>query len=295
MVFESAKPASPTVSASAVSASGSACHRWRTWTRDGLTNRQEVDIGSDPFDPNTDNDARTDGQEGTFDTDGDGLADAIESASVDTDQDCKSNEVDATNATYDPLPGDVEQFCPDDFQGVCAGAAPRLVCGFDNGQLVATGCEPDLASVIGFSAVELCDNGVDDNCDGQTDVGDGCGAVCGEQLANVDVVYVSKTFGTDLGGNGSGLYPLGSLQAGIDRAIADGKSEVWLTKDTYDGAILDHPNASITLRGGFQTCDFVADMGLVGDTIVGRRRWLRADGPRRRADRRRRGDLPRRL
>ena len=50
-----------------------------------MSDTDEVTNGTDPLDSDTDDDGETDGEEGTFDTDGDGIIDALESDEIDTD------------------------------------------------------------------------------------------------------------------------------------------------------------------------------------------------------------------
>ena len=62
---------------------------------DGLLNRDEEALNSDPFNKDTDGDGKLDGQEGQKDTDGDGIKDVIESAKNDKDSDGVVDELDS--------------------------------------------------------------------------------------------------------------------------------------------------------------------------------------------------------
>ena len=72
---------------------------------DGLTNPQEITLGTDPLNPDTDGDGENDGIESISDTDGDGINDALESDSDDADNDGIFDELDADND--DPTIGEM--------------------------------------------------------------------------------------------------------------------------------------------------------------------------------------------
>jgi outer membrane protein OmpA-like peptidoglycan-associated protein len=69
---------------------------------DGIKDAEEMKIGLDPANPDTDGDGKKDGDEGaTADEDGDGIIDALESSAVDTDKDGVIDELDKENANPD--------------------------------------------------------------------------------------------------------------------------------------------------------------------------------------------------
>lgn len=74
---------------------------------DGLINKIEAGLGTDPVKMDTDGDGQSDAEEigdpqNPSDTDGDGKNDAIESAIEDVDSDCIVDELDANDAFSDP-------------------------------------------------------------------------------------------------------------------------------------------------------------------------------------------------
>ncbi|MFK7935311.1 MAG: cadherin domain-containing protein [Saprospiraceae bacterium] len=90
---------------------------------DGLTNFEESVLGSDPLEPDTDNDGENDGDEvgqdyeQPIDTDEDGIADVFESATEDADQDGVSDEEDPAN--QDPcIPNASASNCDADEDGL---------------------------------------------------------------------------------------------------------------------------------------------------------------------------------
>ncbi|MBD3791245.1 MAG: hypothetical protein IE918_03705 [Campylobacterales bacterium] len=64
---------------------------------DNVSDSEEVVNGTDPLNPDTDNDGKSDGAEGVMDSDGDGKIDSIESAISDSDDDGVPDELDAAN------------------------------------------------------------------------------------------------------------------------------------------------------------------------------------------------------
>jgi hypothetical protein len=143
---------------------------------DGLLNGREGQLGTNPFDRDTDGDGKSDLEEvpgnEPLDTDGDGLIDAIESnlPSADGDRDCLPDEVDPENTVFnadnDRL---VLRWCL--IEGVCganieslvavcdrdlAGADGAVTCNYDN----VADFEPD-----GELSCDLLDN----DCSGETD------------------------------------------------------------------------------------------------------------------------------
>ncbi|MFO0744896.1 MAG: FG-GAP-like repeat-containing protein [Myxococcota bacterium] len=141
---------------------------------DNLTNGLEASLGSNPENPDTDGDGVPDGEEldgalANVDTDGDGKADVVESRTEDADHDCITDQFDAEdtvpNSDLSPM---IPIVCS--HVGVCAGADGQLgaTCPSGTAECVYTG-------VTGFADPEAACDGVDENCDGDTDEGFGDG------------------------------------------------------------------------------------------------------------------------
>ncbi len=137
---------------------------------DGLDNATEHALHSNPLSADTDNDGKPDGAEvGTdlahpVDTDGDGLADVLESAVADADRDCLADEVDAHNTVPETDPHALAAIgCG--HVGVCAAVSSAIIATCTNDVL---NC--DYHDVPGFAESETCD-GKDNDCDGETDEG----------------------------------------------------------------------------------------------------------------------------
>jgi len=141
--------------------------------QDGLSNALEVEIGTNPFDPDTDGDGSRDADElatdfSPRDSDGDGLQDAVESAKEDADSDCIVDQADRRNTTPDgATSGRLGDLCPAKI-GVCgaAGAALRVMCpdGLDSPVC-------DFAEVPDYEATETRCDAQDNDCDGTVDPG----------------------------------------------------------------------------------------------------------------------------
>jgi outer membrane protein OmpA-like peptidoglycan-associated protein len=69
---------------------------------DGIQDAEEINVGLDPANPDTDGDGKKDGDEGTTaDADGDGIIDALDSSAMDTDKDGVNDELDKENTDPD--------------------------------------------------------------------------------------------------------------------------------------------------------------------------------------------------
>jgi len=140
---------------------------------DGLSNALEVELGTNPFDADTDGDGSRDADElaadfSPKDSDGDGKQDAVESAKDDTDRDCIVDQLDKRNTTADGATSErLGELCPPKV-GVCgaAGAALRVMC--PNG-LETPVC--DFADVPDYEASETSCDAADNDCDGTVDEG----------------------------------------------------------------------------------------------------------------------------
>jgi hypothetical protein len=102
---------------------------------DDLLNEIEVMLGTDPFDPDTDQDGEPDGEEisefvDPSDGDGDGLYDAVESNLIDEDCDGLSNQADAA---FSELACDDELPCTDDLCDPTKGCIHTLIEGACDG------------------------------------------------------------------------------------------------------------------------------------------------------------------
>ncbi len=138
--------------------------------QDGLINGLEAELGTSPFDADTDGDGKDDVAELTqdlkhLDSDNDGRPNALESAVVDRDGDCLVDEIDPAELVPDSAV--VAATCKS--QGVCATATAQLKV------LCTTGTATcDYTEVSRYEAVETECDALDNDCNGATD--ERCGA-----------------------------------------------------------------------------------------------------------------------
>lgn len=136
---------------------------------DGLPNRIESVLGSNGFAADTDADGIVDRDElgpafAPIDTDGDGLLDILESAILDDDGDCITNQYDARDDTSD---NDLSPMLPKvcGARGICATQRDALAVACPDG--VVAVCVYD--AVVGYANPETLCDGRDENCDGAVD------------------------------------------------------------------------------------------------------------------------------
>ncbi|MBL6975130.1 MAG: hypothetical protein ISR64_05305 [Deltaproteobacteria bacterium] len=219
---------------------------------DGLSNGDEITLGSNPLNWDTDDDERPDREEvggdtaNPVDTDGDGVFDVLESAVADGDKDCVPDQFDPANSGTDP-PAEVVTLHNCARSGVCASGFGLIASTCQDG---AATC--DYGAVPGWSAEEDTCDGADNDCDVEVDEGftlagipigfqcDGKG-VCGIGVVECAADGQSTRCSTDAGGsmdeshaetcdgldnNCNGLTDDGLLYEGLDIGTAcDGRGE----------------------------------------------------------------------
>jgi len=141
---------------------------------DTLTNNIEFELGSDPFNADTDNDQVSDPDEleaiSNVDTDGDGKADIVESIVFDSDNDCLPDQLDPDDgAITSDLSAMIARVCKT--AGVCAGGGLAVTC--DSNAIAR--CV--YAGVAGYADPEVACDRRDENCDGTVDEGFAPGCV----------------------------------------------------------------------------------------------------------------------
>ncbi len=138
---------------------------------DGLKNGVEVNLlGTDPGNADTDGDGVSDGEEvgdinAPSDRDGDGIIDALESRlpTADADGDCIPDEDDPQNDVYtNDMALLVELHCA--LPGVCETGRDHVIATCKDG---VPQC--DFSNVPNWEAVEASCDGLDNDCDGDTD------------------------------------------------------------------------------------------------------------------------------
>ncbi len=123
---------------------------------DGLSNRDEEAFGTNPLNPDTDNDFVSDGAEVLRDSDLDGINDALESSRTDNDGDGTADQLDQDND--DPCEPDAD-----------AGRCDRDGDGVDNATEIAAGTDPDSVDSDGDGRPDGQESAFDTDGDGVTD------------------------------------------------------------------------------------------------------------------------------
>ncbi len=221
---------------------------------DGLSNAVELKIGTSTVKADTDDDGIADKAEvGSTatpkDSNGDGVPDALQSNILDADGDCMVDAIDVapSNPAKANLPT-AAQFC---FVGVCGDhlAEVEVVCRkanptYDGVVLgcVGCGCAVDTAIAPDFQPKETACDGLDNDCDGQTDedmlfAGKGLGQSC------------SGLYGICAYPGPDGLIPIGVVECGSDKTVTcsvHGNGSASVGKDE-------------TCNGADDDCDGVTD------------------------------------
>ena len=179
---------------------------------DGLSNVDELKLGTDPLNFDSDNDQISDEIEvgdpsAPLDSDGDGKIDALESALADADLDCIRDQYDPQDALVE-TDANVVRDANCYHEGVCGASLGTIVVTCDlidqNGETVAE-ATCDYGLVEGYQAdPETACDGTDNDCDGEIDEG----------LAYVQDDGGVRTIGESCFGYGACLGQTGTVECG---------------------------------------------------------------------------------
>jgi len=229
---------------------------------DGIANGVERRWGSDPLKADSDDDGKPDEIEyGTAlatgeappDADDDGIIDAADSAIDDVDGDCIADELDSEEDTPNITAQHIGDYCGVALSGICAAptlAGVEFSCRVVDGVLVPEAVPCNFAAVAGYDEVDDCD-GVDSDCDGETD--EDCVQGCGASTAfdGQNVVFVAKR-GSDTDGDGSLANPFLTITHGL--ANANG-ARILIGAGDYEEQLVI-PGEGFEIAGGFDDCNF---------------------------------------
>ncbi len=217
--------------------------------RDGLVNRFEAALGSNPLIADSDGDGSDDGAEvgldlaNPADSDGDGKLDALESMDQDRDADCIADQLDPDDATPEIDPSELARY-------VCLNVG---ACGVTGAGVTAT-CSSGIATcdyraVPSYEAAELACDAVDNDCDGATDE---------RHAAGGEVVFDGGPYAADAGKALGATCGIGACAGGEVVCAADASSLACSTAENTGPLACDSD----------MDCDGLADEGEVSNPIT---------------------------
>jgi large repetitive protein len=198
---------------------------------DGLTNAQEINLGTSPTNRDTDGDGEADAAEvgsnvnAPLDTDGDGTIDALESSIVDTDGDGVPNETDAAN-TNPCIPNSNHALClalDSDGDGLTNAQEDALGTNRNIADTDGDGENDSLERGAGASALDTDGDGIIDALESSITDSDGDGVPNETDPANTNPCIPNSSHATCLAtdSDGDGLTNAQEDALGTNRNIAD--------------------------------------------------------------------------